>query len=136
MAKSTKAQADHGSHTTTDHEEIRRWAEARGGRPATVERTSRGDEAGVLRIDFPGGGGSESLEEITWDEFFEKFDEAGLAFLYQEHTADGGESRFCKLVRREPAGAKAGGKSSKASGRTSKPKASRAGATKRTKAKR
>ena len=29
-----------------------------------------------------------------------KFDEAGLAFLYQDKTADGGTSRFHKFVRR------------------------------------
>ena len=31
------------------------------------------------------------------------FDEAGLAFLYQEKTAGGKESHFNKLIRREPA---------------------------------
>src|SRR4051794_34732042 len=46
--------AESESKTTTDHDEIRRWAEERGGRPATVEGTEGGGEdAGVLRIDFP-----------------------------------------------------------------------------------
>jgi len=86
---------------TTDHDEIRRWVEERGGRPATVARTHSGDEAGVLRIDFPGRGADEKLEEISWEEFFQKFDESGLAFLHQDETKDGKVSRFSKLVKRD-----------------------------------
>ena len=91
------------SRTTTNHDEIRKWAEARGGKPATVKRTEGDDEVGVLRIDFPGYSGKDSLEEITWDEFFAKFDEKNLAFLYQDRTASGEESRFFKFVSRETA---------------------------------
>jgi hypothetical protein len=91
------------SRTTTNHDEIRKWAEARGGKPATVKRTGGNDEVGVLRIDFPGYSGKDSLEEITWDEFFAKFDEKNLAFLYQDKVASGEESRFFKLVSRETA---------------------------------
>jgi len=87
------------SQRTTDHDKIRRWAEERGGRPATVSRTKSSGEAGVLRIDFEGYGGEDSLEEISWDEFFEKFDEKDLEFLYQDKTADGQPSRFFKFVR-------------------------------------
>ncbi len=54
----------------------------------------------MLRIDFPGYSGAESLEHITWDEFFDKFDERNLAFLYQEHTAGGQKSNFNKLISR------------------------------------
>ncbi|MEA2278188.1 MAG: hypothetical protein QOC78_3148 [Solirubrobacteraceae bacterium] len=86
------------SKTTTDREEIRRWVEERGGRPATVKGTGDGDEPGVLRIDF--GDEDESLEPISWEEWFRKFDEEGLAFLYQDRLASGEESRFFKLVQR------------------------------------
>ena len=87
------------SKRTTDHETIKRWVEARNGRPAHVKRTGDGDP-GVLRIDFPGYSGEESLEEISWDVFFAKFDEKELAFVYQDKT-DGGEvSTFNKLVSR------------------------------------
>src|SRR5437588_149499 len=91
------------TRTTTNHNEIRKWAEARGGKPATVKRTESDDEVGVLRIDFPGYSGQDSLEEITWDEFFAKFDEKQLAFLYQDKTSSGEESRFFKLVSRDTA---------------------------------
>jgi hypothetical protein len=89
----------HEAKQTVDHDEIRRWADARDGRPATVKGTAdSGEEAGVLRIAFRD---DESLETIEWDEFFEKFEEEGLAFLYQEQTADGSRSRFFKLVQRD-----------------------------------
>jgi hypothetical protein len=88
------------SHTTTDHSVIKKWVEERGGRPATVKRTGSREEPGILRIDFPGYSGEESLEPISWEDFFEKFDEKKLAFLYQEQTKEGQQSRFCKLVSR------------------------------------
>jgi hypothetical protein len=88
------------SHRTIDHDEIRKWVEERGGKPATVKRTGDKNEPGLLRIDFPGYSGEGTLEEISWDDFFEKFEEAELAFVYQEETADGKTSRFSKLVRR------------------------------------
>lgn len=88
------------SKTTTDHETIKKWAEDRGGKPATVKSTERHGEPGVLRIDFPGYKGEGSLEEISWEQFFEKFDENKLAFLYQDKTSGGEESRFFKLVKR------------------------------------
>lgn len=90
------------SNTTTDHDEIRRWVEEHDGRPASVRGTEHdGEDAGVLRIDFPGGTGTDGLVHIDWDDWFAKFDEQDLAFLYQEHKADGEDSTFFKLVRRE-----------------------------------
>ena len=89
------------SPTTTDHDEIRQWVEERGGHPATVKGTERGGEdAGILRINFPGSSADDSLEDIDWDTFFSKFEESQLAFVYQDETADGGESRFGKFIRR------------------------------------
>jgi hypothetical protein len=90
--------SDHEARQTTDHEQIRRWAEAREGRPATVKGTEDDDEAGVLRISFRD---DSSLQVISWEDFFEKFEEEGLAFLYQERAKDGKTSRFFKLVERE-----------------------------------
>lgn len=91
------------SKTTTDHDEIRKWAEDRGGKPASVKGTeNKGDDVGILRIEFPESKQSndDGLEQIGWDEFFDKFEESNLAFLYQEETGDGSESRFFKLVSR------------------------------------
>jgi hypothetical protein len=92
--------ADNETKVTTDHDEIRRWAQERGGKPARVKGTEAGgDDAGILRIDFPGGE-EDRLEEISWDEWFQKFDEENLAFLYQDEVKSGDESRFFKLVKR------------------------------------
>jgi hypothetical protein len=88
---------------TTDHDEIRRWVEGRGGKPATVKSTHKNGDPGLLRIDFPGYSGTGSLESISWDDFFKKFDEKKLAFLYQEALKSGQQSRFHKLVSRSTA---------------------------------
>jgi hypothetical protein len=84
------------SKTTTDHKLIRQWVEARGGHPSRVKNA--GGDGGLLRIDF--GEPEKNLEEIPWDEFFRIFDENKLAFLHQEKTEDGQESRFNKFVNR------------------------------------
>jgi len=95
MAKAKQSEESYESKTTTDHEEIRRWVEERDGNPARVEGTN------LLRIDYPGFSGEQTLEQISWDEFFEIFDENNLKFLYQENTKDGGQSRFSKFVENE-----------------------------------
>ena len=103
MAKaSKKKKSDHESHVTTDHEEITRWVEERNGQPAIVKGTENGKSA-LLRIDYPGFTGEETLEAVSWEEFFRIFDENNLAFLYQERTADGDLSRFSKLIDRDQA---------------------------------
>ena len=87
------------SKTTTDHDEIRQWVEQQGGVPAAVRATGDGDDPGIIRINFtdePGGDDDDRLEEISWDEWFQAFEENKLAFLYQ----DEGDSRFNKLVSR------------------------------------
>ena len=106
MAETDTRSTTHDSQITTDHDTIRRWVEARGGRPMTVQGTGSGEEAGVLRIEFPGADDEDDqkLEEISWDEFFKKFDEASLAFLYQERTKSSEISRFFKFVDRGASG--------------------------------
>ena len=98
---------------TTDHDVIRQWAEARGGRPAAVRSTQSKEGTGVIRIEFSDAPNAkdDNLEEVSWDEFFEKFDELNLALLYQEETASGQRSNFNKLVGRETAEAREHGES-------------------------
>ncbi|MCU1261234.1 MAG: 1,4-alpha-glucan branching enzyme [Bryobacterales bacterium] len=86
---------------TIDHDEIRRWVEERHGVPARVKGTGDNDDPGLLRIDFPVDGPDPNLEPISWDEWFRKFDEKQLAFLYEEKMANGTMSYFNKLVSRE-----------------------------------
>src|SRR5436190_10782845 len=113
------------AQVTTDHDEIQRWVEARGGCPAMVSRTARGG-GGVLRIDFPGYSGRTTLKRIPWDQFFGIFDERGLAFLYQDRTTGGRESRFSKIVSQESAASRGGG-----SARAGSARAGRVGGTAR-----
>jgi hypothetical protein len=77
----------------TDHDEIRRWAEENNGRPACVKGTGKGDDPGVLRIDFDAR--DEDLEEISWDKWLAWFDKNDLALLRSD------DSRFNKLVSRK-----------------------------------
>lgn len=88
---------------TTDHAEIKRWVDKRGGKPARVKGTENTKGSGVLRIDYPGYSGEVTLETISWEEFFDGFEENNLAFLYQEEMKDGSESRFSKLIDRDSA---------------------------------
>ncbi|MDI6853042.1 MAG: hypothetical protein QME75_05485 [Deltaproteobacteria bacterium] len=93
--------SEYDSKETTNHATIRKWAEARGGVPASVKGTEKGgEEAGLLRIHFPKYSDDKDLKEISWDEFFQKFEEAKLSFLYQDKTKSGEQSRFSKFVRR------------------------------------
>ncbi|HET7618231.1 MAG TPA: hypothetical protein VFK20_06955 [Vicinamibacterales bacterium] len=90
----------------TDHRRIREWAEARGAKPACVKGTGGKQDPGMIRLDFPGYSGEESLQAISWDDWFKAFDDNGLALLIQEETAGGERSNFNKLVSRETAHAK------------------------------
>ncbi|HEY4250604.1 MAG TPA: hypothetical protein VGM87_05375 [Roseomonas sp.] len=85
------------AEATTDHATIRRWAEAKGGKPAAVERTHAGHDTGIIRIMFPDAPHSDhgALTEISWDEFFEQFDKANLALLYEK------DSLFSKIIGRD-----------------------------------
>jgi hypothetical protein len=89
--------------TTTDHEHIKRWVEERGGYPARVKGTNVKGGSGVLIIDYPGYSGTQTLEAISWDEFFKGFEENKLAFLYEDQKKAGSESRFSKLINRDSA---------------------------------
>ena len=88
------------SKTTQDHDEIRAWAEKRGGRPADVASTEKGDQVGIIRLEFPDApnANDDNLQEIDWEPFFKKFDESGLVMVYQEVTSEGAESNFNKFV--------------------------------------
>jgi hypothetical protein len=68
-----------------------------------MRRGGQGD-IGVLRIDFPGYSGHGNLQGITWEEFFDKFDERNLALVYEEETPGGERSNFNKIVNAETAG--------------------------------
>lgn len=77
---------------TTDHEEIRNWVEEHEGRPAVApDRKNR-----AVRIFFPDQYVGDPVQEISWDEFFDKFEEEDLAFMYKDDE----DSRFFRIVER------------------------------------
>ncbi len=87
------------AETTTDHDTIRKWAESKGGKPAAVDRTHSEEDVGLIRIMFPDAPNShhDALVEITWEEFFQEFEEKKLALVFDEG------SLFNKLIGRDTA---------------------------------
>jgi hypothetical protein len=63
----------------------------------------------MIRLDFPGYSGADSLQPVEWDDWFESFDNSNLALVVQEKTARGQQSNFNKLIGRETAGNRAKG---------------------------
>ena len=69
-------------------------------RQASARQRDRGSFRGrdpSVRFPEP----DEKLEVISWDDFFETFEDRQLALIYQDKTSDGKQSRFSKFVRRE-----------------------------------
>lgn len=81
---------------TTDPQEIQDWAVLHDARPAALEMETGPD---LLRFRFPGD--QEGLHEISWDEFFELFEEEGLEMLFQ-HDPTNSVSRYYEFVTRSP----------------------------------
>ncbi len=75
------------SKITTNHQEIKQWAEKYGGKPQIIDDPQALADMPGVRIDFPGKTDDEFLPEtkvrdVSWDDFFKKFEENQLAFLY------------------------------------------------------
>lgn len=86
---------------TVAHTEIRSWVENHGGFPAHVESTEGEGDPGLLRIGFTDAGPAEQLKEITWDEFFEEFEDGRLAFVYRDEPPRDGSRPEVRLVKRD-----------------------------------
>lgn len=69
---------------TTDHEEIREWVETHGGQPALVRRIPEVRDGGDLSLEFLVDGQEPELVPISWADFFQRFEDHHLAFLYEE----------------------------------------------------
>ncbi|ELY75212.1 hypothetical protein [Natrinema gari] len=83
---------------TTDPERIRKWAEARDAVPVRI-RDSEGHGYSFARRDELG----ERHEEVTWDEFTERFEDDDLVFVYHEAEPTGEEMGFFEIVERDRA---------------------------------
>ena len=71
----------------------------------------------MLASGLPGYTGEDKLEEISWDEFFEKFEERQLGLFVQDKTARGQKSNFNKLVSKETAAEAGSGEAREKTGR-------------------
>lgn len=88
---------------TIDHQQIRAWVERHGGQPAIVRGTASDTNFGTLRLDFHR---HPDLEQIHWNEFFDRFESLRLAFRYRDPEDSDDqqppEDRF-KLINRDEA---------------------------------
>jgi hypothetical protein len=100
---------------TREHDVIRLWAETRHAEPATGEATPSGpqtvhvnDGGAGIRFNFPGAA---AFRPISWEEWFENFDQHHCAFVcdndrsmplsnrYRIVNADDVEVRHAKLTK-------------------------------------
>lgn len=93
------------SQTLIDHDEIRAWVSARAGTPAIISMPDgTGDTDDRLRLVFgqrainaEGGEGPDRLggiESVTWTEWFDLFENDGLALLVPDDTDNMEESAY------------------------------------------
>jgi hypothetical protein len=84
--------------STIDHKEVKKWAKKAGARPARIKSGQNLKSEGELRMDFSGGKNQE-LEYLSWEEFFNMFEDKNLAFEYEDGKIQPGVS--CKFVPRK-----------------------------------
>lgn len=96
--------------TTTNHDEIRRWAEKYDAEPEVIDNPEIANDPVGLRLNFPGDdedvllGDAAPTQPVSWEEFFAKFDELGLAFIYDDETAEVDPSMAYHFIKRENIG--------------------------------
>ena len=82
---------------TTDHHEIRHWAEANGAVPTEILPQIVDSVPTQIRLVLKGSAGQDATRRtITWEEFFAKFDQLGLALVY-----DGDSTGYNELLQIE-----------------------------------
>ena len=73
---------------TVDNDEIRGWMEEHGGTPAILKETSDDglESPDMLHISF--NPQSPDMEEMDWEEFFERFENENLALVYDDEDLE------------------------------------------------
>lgn len=86
---------------TTNHDEIRRWADSRKAVPTEVLPDHLDHEPTLLRILLPQlAADLQNVRVLPWDEFFIKFDLLGLTFVYDDATS--GYNELLQIDDRDP----------------------------------
>jgi hypothetical protein len=80
MSESQDERDESDVRRTSDHTLLRSVIEEHGGYPAHASRSEGAGDRGLLREGFRTG--EEVLEEISWNESFDEFDEKGLVGVY------------------------------------------------------
>lgn len=91
------------AHVTTDHNAIRSWVEEHGGQPALVRRVPEVGNEGDLSLEFLVDGQEPQLVPISWADFFQRFEDNHLAFVYEE-GGPGGELTWYLVDRNRDSG--------------------------------
>jgi len=87
------------TNKTTEHSTIKKWAESRGGKPSVVLKN--GIQTENIRLSIPGTeSDKEDLQEISWTEWFNLFEENQLELIYQIEDDKGNPNNFYQLVKR------------------------------------
>jgi hypothetical protein len=86
---------------TTDHDEIKHWAEKHRAVPAEILPPHLNHEPAVLRMMLPQiAADHKDIRVLAWDEFFAKFDLLGLSFVYaNDHS---GYNEILQIDGRNP----------------------------------
>ena len=70
---------------TTDHDQIRQWAQRHSAQPAQVKPFTFDSEPAILHFIFGDAGkNAEQLKLISWDAFFMQFALMGLSMVFDE----------------------------------------------------
>lgn len=89
-----------GSARTVDHRRIRQWADDRKGRPVAVKYAGT-DPTATLRFEFGDRRVDPDVDELTWTDFFERFEDLRLAFVHERRGPAGERGEFHKFVPRD-----------------------------------
>ena len=100
------------ARTLTDRNEIRQWAEARGGNPMLMDTPDGTGMRTLLQLTFGqhaiNTAGNEGPDRIggfhlvSWEEWFAALDDGGLALRVSDDPAGGNEAEFEFVQRDQP----------------------------------
>ena len=96
-----------GKKATTNHNEIKRWIVNHGGSPAIFDDPQAKADLPSIHVDFPGDRDAEYMQEavvitkVSWEEFFKKFEEKKLAFIYEPDDKIEDITLAFKFVKRD-----------------------------------
>ncbi len=93
------------ANVTTDHAQIRGWVEEHGGQPALVRRVPEVGDSGDLSLEFLVDGQEPELVSISWADFFQRFEDGHLAFVYEE-DGPAGQPTWYFVDRNQTSGAR------------------------------